>query len=125
MQKQKKTDIKYDIRLFDNRQFSLKFTMQAPADIITKLAKWMAKKQGETANMSIAEFAVDERLNPKILKGFRKSIEQVEKKVKKDIAGFSFVTFHIDECTYKKAAEKKFNVKIRISGDFVINDPLA
>jgi len=123
MEKHKKSELRYDIRLFDNRQFFLEFTMKAPSDIITKLAKWMAQRQG-TDVFYMDKFSVDERLHTKMLTGFKKSITEVEKKTAKDIPGFGIIHMKIDDCTYEESAPSTYDVHIKISGDYAITDPL-
>lgn len=124
MKKHKKSEIKYDIRLFDNRMFSLSFTMQAPSDIITKLAKWMAKKREDAQAMTMKEFAVDQRLYPQLLNGFRKAITEVEKKTKKDIPGFGIVTLQIEDTTYKETGDNTYDVHVKMMGDYTISESL-
>lgn len=123
MGKHKKTDIRYDIRLFDNRQYSVKFKMKAPSDIISKLAEWMLKRQGVNEKIEMSSFNVDERLHGKALKGFRVAVNDVERQVKNDVHGFKFVTFVVDEFKYDKIDEKNYLVKLKLIGDYVILDP--
>ena len=123
MQRHQKTKMNYDIRLFDNRMFFLSFTMQAPADIITKLAKWMAKRKGADA-FTMKEFSVDERLHSKVLKGFRKAIDEVRKKTAKDIPGFDILTLSVDDFKYVENGEGKYDVKLKLSGNYVVKETL-
>jgi hypothetical protein len=118
MEKHKKTDIKYDIHVYDNRQYLVDFSMMVPADIIAKLAEWFVKKQGSNQKIDIDEFEVDERLYPKVLKGFKKAINEVELKTQKDMPGFHFVTIRIKNFKYKRAAEDVFRVFITVIGDY-------
>jgi hypothetical protein len=120
MSKNKKTDIKFDIRLFDNRMYSVKFNMTVPADIITKLAEWMLKRQGVKEKVNLREFEVDERLHGKVLKGFKKAIDDVERQVKKDIQSFKFITFTVEKFKYTAIDNKKYDVKMLLKGDYAI-----
>ena len=118
MEKHKKTDIKYDIHCFDNRQYKIDFEMSVPADIISKLAEWFIKRQGSNQKIDMNEFEVDERLYPKVLKGFRKAIDEVEKKTQKDMPGFHFITIRINRFKYNKVSEDTYRVFIVIVGDY-------
>lgn len=120
MTKNKKSDIKYDIRLFDNRTYIVKFTMLVDANVITKLAEWMIKRQGVKENVDLKEFEVDERLHGKVLKGFRKAIDDVEKQVQKDVHNFKFITFLVHKFKYIKKTEKEYEVNMVLKGDYTI-----
>jgi hypothetical protein len=120
MAKNKQTDINYDIRLYENRTYRVSFQMTVPSDIITKLAGWMLAKQGVNEKVNLSEFEVDKRLHAKVLKGFGKTIDEVEKQVKKDISGFKLVTFIVEKFTYKDIGDQKYLVKMILNGDYVI-----
>jgi hypothetical protein len=94
--------------------------MTVPSDIITKLAGWMLAKQGVNEKVNLSEFEVDKRLHAKVLKGFGKTIDEVEKQVKKDISGFKLVTFIVEKFTYKDIGDQKYLVKMILNGDYVI-----
>jgi hypothetical protein len=117
-----KSDIKYDIRLFDNRLYKVTFQMTVPSDIITKLAGWMLAKKGVKEKVNLSEFEVDARLHGKVLKGFRETINKVEKQVMADIAGFRFVTFIVDKFVYKDIGENKYSVTMILKGDYTITE---
>jgi len=119
MSKNKKTDIMYDIRLYDNDQFRIKFNLEVPSDVITKLAGWFLKRKGINSKVTLDEFDVDERLYGKILKGFGKTIREVEKDTAKDIPGFKIVAMTIKNFKYKAMSNKKYRVDLWIQGDYV------
>ena len=118
MEKHKKTDIKYNIHCYDNRQYLIDFQMSVPSDTISKLAEWFLKRQGSNQKVDMDEFEVDERLYPKVLKGFKKAINEVEVKTQKDMPGFHFITIRIKNFKYKKVSEDTFRVYIVIVGDY-------
>ncbi|MFW6121187.1 MAG: hypothetical protein ACOC80_09865 [Petrotogales bacterium] len=121
MAKNKQSDINYDIRLFDNHTFFLDFDLIVPAGIINTLAEWFMKRKGVDAKADIDSFDVDERLHGKVLKGMRKTIQEVEKKTEKDLPGFKFITIVVDKFKYKRISQENYGVDIKFKGDFVMS----
>jgi len=120
MGKHHKTDIHYDIRLYDTEEFRIKFDLEVPSAIITKLAAWFLKRKGLNANVTMDEFDVDERLYGKVLNGFKKTIKEVEQDTAKDLPGFKIVTMKVKSFKYKEIPNtEKFRVDLWIQGDYV------
>jgi len=122
VEKHQKTDINFDIRLYDNRRYMVKFNMEVTADTISKLAEWFLKRKGINKSIELNEFSVDERLYGKVLKGFRKAIDDVEKNTAEDINGFRFLNVSIKDFKYKKKNKEKYEVVLKIEGDFTLSE---
>lgn len=105
--------IPYDIDIYDNDEFDLSVKVEVDRN---KFANFFDKaiKKFSTDGEIPDEFEIDDRYYDNLKLAFKKTIELINKDLKKD--KFKIIYWNIDKATYKTIDENKMLFSALISG---------